>query len=192
MKEQMSMKKIITVTVFFMTLVWSAQAQSVVMSFMSVPFGVDQRHAVTILAPQGWLPSTHSVDQAWAIDAAGAFRQMHESNPQAIEMVVFQKFINGSDVQMLFFFHKNRLFAKSSFLYEISVEQFVEMVRQIGGETSAGALGYGRPVEMEAPNRTYFWFLNASQRQSLIFTYLGVTRRPSVSLLAMDEDLSVK
>ncbi len=186
------MKKIMMAVGLLLTLLLPAQAQSVVMSFMSVPFGLDARQSVSILAPQGWLPSTLTPDQAWAIDAAGALRAMNEANPRAIDVVVFQKAINGKDLQMLFFYHKNRLFAKSSFLDEITLEQFVDMVREVGGEPSAGALGYGRPVEMEAPNPTYFWFLNEKRRQSLILTYLGATRHPSVSLLAMDEDLSVR
>lgn len=186
------MKKITITLVLIIALVLPAHAQSVVMSFMSVAFGSTPQQSASQLAPQGWLPGTHTPSQAWAIDAAGALRAMREANPQSIELVVFQKVINGTDEQILFFFHNNRLFAKTSFLNGVNVDQFVEMVREIGGEPSAGALGYGRPVEMDAPNRTYFWFLNATMRQSLILTYLGASRRPSVSLLAMDEDLSVK
>ncbi|NIZ46930.1 hypothetical protein PVA44_03355 [Entomospira nematocerorum] len=139
-----------------------------------------------------WRPSLRESTDLWSSREAVAFQALRsKAGNKELKLLVYTVDFSeiGKKQDVFFFFYQDRLFAINFFIDNIDDTAFVKLVQEMGGSTSDGFLGYGKPIEVDSPFITYMWYLNVEWDQTLIMTYLNQNIMPLVNIQIVHEKL---
>lgn len=167
------------------------QAQAILDNVISIKLGsslIDVRQYAQV---RGWKSVAYSDVEAWSKPESEAFLGLRQrTSYRDIHVHVYSVSILNEAVDVFFFFNTDRLFAINIFLETFSEQQFVQLIKEIGGPVEKGYLGYGSPLELDgSPFAAYMWYINQNLTQTIIVTYFGDNIRPKLKIQVMDEVL---